>query len=317
MEQFNNSEKDVRNPAMLALNTYESVIDQIRSSGLNFQLQLSPFSAQISLKRSLVKERSGVLRCPPPLKKEPSVHDHENWRENLSNNQIESFKNELNKLIIENTKCNEKLKEQEAEICTLKIENTKCEETLKEKEAEIFDLEKIVKVKNEVANRLNQQLRELKIKHETEIVSIKKMHKAEVKSWKKELGEERREKVNIEKKLEEVNLVKNEVIAGKSEQKSPKVSAYDDCHDTSNRDIFVKNNPKPEQFPLTRTGFTYRPSSAAQAFSIPRNCNCSRARQCIIRQPFPPPLPALTPLVNMSSLYHTRILSGEAPAATV
>ena len=269
MEQFNNSEKDVRNPAMLALNTYESVIDQIRSSGLNFQLQLSPFSAQISLKRSLVKERSGVLRCPPPLKKEPSVHDQENRRENLKlvetdvytlernilvkkeaeeDNQIESFKNELNKLIIENTKCNEKLKEQEAEICTLKIENTKCEETLKEKDAEIFDLEKIVKVKNEVANRLNQQLRELKIKHETEIVSIKKMHKAEVKSWKKELGEERREKVNIEKKLEEVNLMKNEVIAGKSEQKSAKESAYDDCHDTSNKTFLSKITPSQSSF---------------------------------------------------------------------
>ena len=72
---INNSEKYVRN-------TYESVIDQIRSSGLNFQLQLSPFSAQISLKRSLVKERSGVLRCPHTLKKEPPVHDHENRREN-------------------------------------------------------------------------------------------------------------------------------------------------------------------------------------------------------------------------------------------
>ena len=81
MEQFNNSDKDVSNPAMLALNVYESVIDHIRSSGLNFQLQLSPFSAQISLKRSLVKERSGLLRCPPALKKELPVH--ENLRDNL------------------------------------------------------------------------------------------------------------------------------------------------------------------------------------------------------------------------------------------
>ena len=103
--------------------------------------------------------------------------------------------------------------------------------------------------------------------------------------------------------------MKSEVIAEKSKQKSSEVSADDNCHDTSERNIFFKNNPRPEQFPLTRTGFNYRPSSAAQAFSAPRNC--SHTRQCIVRQPFPPPLPALTPLVNMSSLYHTRIISGD------
>ena len=64
MEQFNDSDTYNRNSAMLTLNTYENIIDQIRSSGLNFQMQMSPFSAQISLKRSLVKERCGVNRLP-------------------------------------------------------------------------------------------------------------------------------------------------------------------------------------------------------------------------------------------------------------
>ena len=51
---------------MLALNTFEYIIDQIRSSNLNFQLQMSPFSAQISLKRSFVKEKADISRLPTP-----------------------------------------------------------------------------------------------------------------------------------------------------------------------------------------------------------------------------------------------------------
>ena len=54
-----------RNPTMLASNAFENIIDKIRSSNLNFQIQMSPFSAYISLKRSLIKEKSGALRLPP------------------------------------------------------------------------------------------------------------------------------------------------------------------------------------------------------------------------------------------------------------
>ena len=66
---------------------------------------------------------------------------------------------------------------------------------------------------------------------------------------------------------------------------------------------------KPEDYSVTRKGFNYRPNSLAQAFSRPRNC--SHVKQCIIREPFPPPLPTLTPLVNMHSLYHVKTLAGQ------
>ena len=46
---------------------FYKILDQIKSSNLNFQLSLSPFSAQISLKKSLVKDRSGNCLLPPPV----------------------------------------------------------------------------------------------------------------------------------------------------------------------------------------------------------------------------------------------------------
>ena len=62
-----NSDSDF-NPAMLANNAFETLIDQVRNSNLNFQLQMSPFSAQISLKKSLVIDQSGRPRLPPTIK---------------------------------------------------------------------------------------------------------------------------------------------------------------------------------------------------------------------------------------------------------
>ena len=55
------------NHAMLASTMFYKILDQIKSSNLNFQLSLSPFSAQISLKKSLVKDRSGSFLLPPPV----------------------------------------------------------------------------------------------------------------------------------------------------------------------------------------------------------------------------------------------------------
>ena len=49
-----------------------------------------------------------------------------------------------------------------------------------------------------------------------------------------------------------------------SEQKMPEMLACEKSEDIST----MKNTPKPEQFPLTRNGLNYRPSSAALFFEI-------------------------------------------------
>ena len=62
MEQFTDSDT---NSAMLASNVFYKIIEQIQSSNLNFHLQLSPFSAKISLKKSLIRGKAGALLLPP------------------------------------------------------------------------------------------------------------------------------------------------------------------------------------------------------------------------------------------------------------
>ena len=38
---------------------------------------------------------------------------------------------------------------------------------------------------------------------------------------------------------------------------------------------------------------------------------CSHTKQYILRQPFPLPLPSITPLVNLNSQYHIKVLAGD------
>ena len=53
------------NPTMLAAQRFEKILSTIQSSCLNFHLQISPFSAIISLKKSLIKDKSGNFLLPP------------------------------------------------------------------------------------------------------------------------------------------------------------------------------------------------------------------------------------------------------------
>ena len=51
-------------PTMIAYKQFDHILKQVQNSGLNFQLQVSPFGALISLKRSLVKDKRGNVINP-------------------------------------------------------------------------------------------------------------------------------------------------------------------------------------------------------------------------------------------------------------
>ena len=64
MEQTSDSDT---NPAMLATIVFNKILNQIQTSNLNFQVQISPFSAFISLRKTFVKDKSGTLRIPTAI----------------------------------------------------------------------------------------------------------------------------------------------------------------------------------------------------------------------------------------------------------
>ena len=58
-----NSVSDLK-PTMLAKTAFDKILEEIQSSHLNFQLQMSPFSASIFIKKSFIKDKLGNMLLP-------------------------------------------------------------------------------------------------------------------------------------------------------------------------------------------------------------------------------------------------------------
>ena len=64
MEQTRLSDLDT---TMLAKNAFDEILEMIKTSNLNFQMNLSPFSASISLKKSLIRGKFGIVLALTPV----------------------------------------------------------------------------------------------------------------------------------------------------------------------------------------------------------------------------------------------------------
>ena len=82
MQQFTDS--DFKNSAMPASNVFHEILDQIQSSNLNFQLHVTPFSAQIYLRKSLVKDKAGIV-LPPVSQRHIEIEKLVDKNEKLQN----------------------------------------------------------------------------------------------------------------------------------------------------------------------------------------------------------------------------------------
>ena len=333
MEQLLDSDRN--SATMLATKAFEKIIDEIRESNLNFQLQMTPFAAHISLKRSLIKEKSGVPRLPSTLEtKSPKDPNSQSIIEALvvKNLQLEQRVNDLKEeltSIIDNSRASFLFEQKdlnikkeseddmhinilEDEIKNLKVENEEFREKFKEQKQEIGDLENIVKTKGEISNNLNKKLSEIKIKNDKECVALKKMHKTEVKAWKKELGQERREKIKLEKELkiiadEQKNNHVNKVKEPEPLSSLPPSAAEFQC---SICGVEIANF-KPKY--LLGEMFNPACSNCDDSFegdnTGPDHTGCKHEQQCVLRQPYPPPSPSMPFLVNESSKYHEHMMS--------
>ena len=180
---------------MIATKSFENILHQIQQSSLNFHIQLSPFSAEISLKKSLIKDLNGAafqesenivtddnIACQDlqaqtntEIKKEKpipvEIHDE----------LLEKYSNAMK--TIENLESN--LKDQNETISSLKMELEKSRNS---------------------AVVLNQALMKAKTDFKNEKEYLLSVHKKEVKGWKKDLGEAVKNHMKLEKKF---NLLAN------------------------------------------------------------------------------------------------------------
>ena len=222
---------------MAAVKTFNSIVQQVQASNLNYHLQLTPFAANISLKKTNIKDRFGRPIQTEVVPHVDSNHETEalHAQKYKLENELANVKREFASTVHEHEKLlndiratikseesdKQELVECKAAIDNLLKENEKLKVTALNKESEIKDLESSIKIKTEVAEKLNKNLKEVKEKFKQEKAEILVNHKTEVKSWRKKLGEETKSKITLRKKLEDMEIgdtaLKNENIKLKEE----------------------------------------------------------------------------------------------------
>ena len=127
MEEFDTSEL-----TMIAEQKFYNIVSEIQESCLNYNMQLSPFSASISLKKSLIKDRLGNVICSKyPTNSKPLLSKI-SLEKLLSENQNQT--QELNCLKVEHEKVVAEFTEANYIIIKLKL-------ALKERDDLIQDLQ--------------------------------------------------------------------------------------------------------------------------------------------------------------------------------
>jgi hypothetical protein len=171
---------------MVASRTFENILEQIQGSDLNFQIQISPFSALISLKKSLIKDKSGVPLLPPSsqdpasskeiaalatknimLEKklnslqreyENAVDDSEAAHRTIKSLEKESIKMEANNDLAE------ELLEKNFETQQIKQENNYLKIKIGNQNEDISTLKTSNKIQKDINDKLHKELNETKIR---------------------------------------------------------------------------------------------------------------------------------------------------------
>ena len=195
---------------MLASNAFHGILSQIQSSNLNFQLQISPFAALISLKKALGKDKSGTyLRPPIPVLHNDNFENILARNSELEKNILDLQKN-YEKVAINCTKAYESLQNTEAENELLKkaindkdimLENIKSDSLLIQN--------KLEKAENELVN-LFAEAEEKESKLTNNIYALEadiKEYRETSLKYESDISEARENKKSLEVKIQSQEVI--------------------------------------------------------------------------------------------------------------
>ena len=157
---------------MLANDKFEEILSSIRNSNLNYSIQVSPFSATISLRKSLIKDKNGLVIIP----RNCGGTKFDLQCENIA---LQSG-DKLNSLL----KYEELLSSYESTTKTI----TLLQKSLKERDDMIDDLVAKKKAGNKAVETLDAELSRIKVRFEEEKSHILQEHHNEVQVWKQDLN---------------------------------------------------------------------------------------------------------------------------------
>jgi len=181
MENLINSDE-----TMVATKSFDHIIHQIQKSCLNLNLQVSPFSALISLKKSIVKDKKGL-----PLIQNLTFGNEFSSESSLKIQALEAellhMRDSYDKVMKKNYAATESINSLQQVITDQK---------------EVIDiLEQEKRSARAAAEVLNRKLVDKTSMFEKEKSLIVKDYESQIKSWKKDLGKAVKQHKKLEKKF--------------------------------------------------------------------------------------------------------------------
>ena len=189
--------------SMAASKTFDKVLNYVKDSSLNFCLQLTPFSAVISLKKTFAVDKSGVpLR--QALLNQPSQYEVKNVK-----HESDTRENELKLPLLEQELLNLREKYERLKTKYFEAHETIAilQNKVKDRDKSILDLEASNASATAAASKLNKTLAEKRLLYEREKNDIIKDYRGQVKSWRKELGQLTTKHINLQKKFDKLQTL--------------------------------------------------------------------------------------------------------------
>ena len=181
MDRYINSDM-----TMVASQNFDSILEQIKRSCLNLSLKVTPFSAEISLKKTVTTDKTGT---PIARLKAQCVHSEESLAK------IKSLEAKLNSSNEKYVKLLMKFEAAEEVI-------EKLTRRLEDSDETIINLEKSNLAARSAADKMNKALIAKVDAFTKEKSEIVKEYKGQVKTWRKELGKANAKHINLEKRLD-------------------------------------------------------------------------------------------------------------------
>ena len=273
---------------MSAYQTFETVLNTIKASNLNFHLQQTPFSAVVYIKNSLIKDKLGNQLVPPSLEDNKKLSIKLLELENM----VSSMKNKLEDSILDSENAYKTITSLENQLCSTK-------RTLELEKKSHHELSKKTKVQIETLTLLNETLKK-------ENVESRKLFKKNNEELKNEINKKEKLVTNIIAKNEKLQT-KNENLEFEKEELARKVKH----HKSTISELETKAvEPSTKSTKTTNTKLIRFSSTASQSEHTQpaaKSTFCSHFG-CHFRQPHNPPKSTNSKNTYISPPTNIRIL---------
>ena len=160
---------------MVATYTFNHILHTIQSSELNYYLQMSPYSATISLKKTIAKDKTGA-----PIKASYA------FNEPRLENELYSLRKKHEEMLKDYDEAKNKIAVLQDEII--------------DRENAYNELSAQYEIARNTTSMLNKVINENRVKFEEEKLTLFKEYKSDVNLWEKDLGNTNRRHIKLEKK---------------------------------------------------------------------------------------------------------------------